>query len=177
MSKILLAQALIPIADELDDKGLHTDASEIDQFIHQIISADTDVNMIKNSQYDIYGRQIDPQSGLPLPLLGQTKDEWFASLNPGQRFMVHQQAKQNTGAGTWTNTVAGDEARGVFEKLDWAKPNQQNSQQQGNTEWQFVGNDINEGKAWYRSNKTGQYYYSGNGTYYNANQLPGRQNK
>lgn len=38
MNKIRLAQALVPIADELDERGLEEEASELDEIIQDLVS-------------------------------------------------------------------------------------------------------------------------------------------
>lgn len=38
MNKIRLAQALVPIADELDERGLDEEASELDEIIQDLVS-------------------------------------------------------------------------------------------------------------------------------------------
>lgn len=51
MDKIRLAQALVPIADELDERGLEEEATELDEIIQDLVAeAEWDKGMGKEAQ-------------------------------------------------------------------------------------------------------------------------------
>ena len=158
MNPIKLAQALIPVADELDDNGLNEDAIHLDNLIKKIVS-NFHADMIKKSQ--IAGERQKDRRGIPMPYPGEDYQNWYASLSASEKGKVHRNYR------SWYQTAGGGEAKRAFDNLQHLNQNQQyapaqnNSQSQSsnNSKWKFLGNDVNTGGAWQQDTTTNKYWY------------------
>ena len=97
MNKIRLAQALVPIADELDERGLDEEASELDEIIQDLVSeAKIESGMQRESQANnppLTGyNQLPSVSGGGSGSYGDDDyQKWYAKLTPEQKALVHKQ--------------------------------------------------------------------------------------
>lgn len=137
MNKMRLAQALVPIADELDERGLEEEANELDEIIQELMSeASQNPEMVKQAaMYDSWGKpKFAPVQGQPTtqwnpnnPVIGQPAPQWNANKPVSSTMGLQDQmaqVKNGPRGGNWEN---GPQAPGNIEstQLQWANPQQQ----------------------------------------------------
>ena len=140
MNKIKLAQALVPVADELDERGLVEEAVELDEVIEELMSqAASEYKMEKQSQA-MYGRgnpgvpKFAPVKGGPPaqqwnssnPVIGQPAPQWNPN-KPVSSTMALQNQMQQAQAPATGNWTKGPQAPGNVEsvQMQWKNPQQQ----------------------------------------------------
>lgn len=175
MDKLKLAQALVPIADELDEEGLFEESFELDEIIKELVSS-VDSKMNKVSQADYTERQKDYR-GIPMPQAGEDKQAWFNSLSAEDKAKVHTHFSN-----PWL-TLGRGESQNAFNDLTLQKAQgiqgQQQQYQEGKDwkQFKFLGKDTVSGAPWYQDTTSGQYWYQDpqSKQWKSYNSLPGKR--
>lgn len=140
MYKLRLAQALVPIADELDDNDLIEEANELDEIIQELAAeAQTEQEMVKEAQ-GMYGYgnpgvpKFTPVKGQPTmqwnpanPVMGQPAPAWDPNKPVSSTMALQDQMQQAQQKGwPWGSWQKGPQAPGNVESVDmqWKNPEQ-----------------------------------------------------